>query len=267
MNRYLKSIAAVAAVVLVAIAATTLLGGRLGSRDRNGPTQSASRLADDSTEASPGAELQIAEALSAGAHSTTVFKPGFSFTVPDGWSIEETATHARIYGDLETPSIHVVDKVALLADLEETEGGRHGRFGINPLACPSWDFGTRMEAATIVDELRASPALWASEPRPVHLGSLEGLMLDVSVNPSWTGRCRPTTGAGRLVRVAVPLMLGPGGDTFGVTDSERGRLILLNRATDPPRVLMVFITNRSDFDTFFDQAMPVVGSFEFDATS
>jgi hypothetical protein len=115
-------------------------------------------------------------------------------------------------------------------------------------ACPEPHLApdaTRVDANEFRDHLQSRDGVSVTGARPITLGGLRGQQLDVTVEPGWTG-CLP--------------------HTYGENPPEDPiRYIVLDHPNGDSLVITLWAP--VDFDEFLAEAMPVVESFEFDASN
>ena len=128
-------------------------------------------------------------AIPAGTYTTATFQPSITYTVPGGWvngedlpgnfllQLEGDTRYLGIYRDATAP-------------LESAEA-------------PAPGVGTSVEAWS--DWLTAHPGLVTTEPQPVTVGGLDGVYLDIGLDPDWTVTCPYSEG-----QPVVPFIIGGG---------------------------------------------------------
>jgi hypothetical protein len=250
----IKLIAGLAAALVVAVLGYSLLPrqpGVGGTTPMPSPTPTAS--GSPSTAPSVGAVLPAwyttsevpsgPGILPAGSHTTKSFRPGFTFSVPNGWVNEQDAR----------------DYFALFPDTpaNKAEFGRSGALAqsifMGPhsspyFVCESVENNRGTTAAEMVAAVTANEVLATTGLVDVAIGGLTGKQFDVRLNPDWTGTCPPAPD-----------------DPPDLAD-VRTRVILLDA---PGRgVIVIFIGSMysADFEAFLAEAMPIVESFQFDLT-
>jgi hypothetical protein len=160
--------------------------------------------------------------LSAGTDTTLQFQPQITYTVPDGWGNWEDQPDNFL---LIPPgfSFHSDDS-----------GGSDGIGIYASIAAANTDCqateqpGVEHTAAALAAEFAQRPGLAATTPRPVTVGGLKGLVLDVRLAAGWTKTCFYSPG-----QPVVPLIRGASPDSD--LDSPIGpgivmRLYLLDHA-------------------------------------
>jgi hypothetical protein len=156
--------------------------------------------------------------LAAGTYHTTVFRTPISYTVPDGWAN---------YEDL--PGNFLL--VAPGGSLDGVDAGTSDFIGIFEGAAVAHECQERraldvgLGAAQMAAALAAREGLVVTEPVPVEVGGLTGLMIDIDLDPALPGGCE-VPGLGRI----WPLIIGNGPAEFhhGQNTTQTTRLYLLD---------------------------------------
>ena len=104
--------------------------------------------------------------------------------------------------------------------------------------------------------LTTVPGLVTTEPTPITIGGRSGQMLDISLDPAWTGTCEGDPDTNPIVTY-----LNPG---LAVRGDERTRLILLDLGDGDVVAIGTWTRDRVAFDAFMPGAMPVIESFTFE---
>ena len=149
------------------------------------------------------------EAIDAGTYTTTTFQPSITYTVPDGWVNRE-----------DLPG-----NFLLHLDGDERYLGIY-RDATAPLECeeaPDPGVGQSVEAWS--DWLTSHAGLVTTEPQPVNVGGLDGVYIDIGLDPDWTVTCPYSEG-----QPVVPFIFG-GGPSFlhhVILPGFEERLYLLN---------------------------------------
>ena len=126
-------------------------------------------------------------AIDAGTYTTTTFQPSITYTVPDGWINRE-----------DLPG-----NFLLHLDGNERYLGIY-RDATAPLECeeaPAPGVGQSVEAWS--DWLTSHPGLVTTEPQPVNVGGLDGVYIDIALDPDWTVTCPYSEG-----QPVVPFIIG-----------------------------------------------------------
>jgi hypothetical protein len=186
------------------------------------------------------------------------------YTVPDGWanmddwpdeySLMPSADYA---GDLGAPIVDQRSWHALYVRARPAPVGGEP-CSTNPAS------GAAVSAAELAAYVAGHPALEATDPAPVAVGSLTGTMVDVRLRDDWTGTCPELGGE----TPTAPLLAERSGDAWdwGIVAGERQRLIFVDLGGGA--TVMIGIddnTSPARFDELVAAAMPVISTFEFPA--
>jgi hypothetical protein len=256
MNRYAKPLLAIAAVVVIAVAGIAIVGrpsdsgvGAPASVARASPSPAPSPAPSAAPSASPSASAAFpawftpsepptgAGILPAGTSTTRSYKPGTSFTVPEGWvnDLDESIAYGLF-----------PDSKANEAEFASSGEMANGIFIVSVESpyfyCEAWEktVGTAAERAAF---LVASEAFVVSEPLDATIGDLTGKQFDMWVDPDWTATCPGDPPGSRL---------GDGRNRVTFLDTPRGVIAIAVGSKRP-----------ADFEAFLADAMPIVESFKF----
>jgi hypothetical protein len=181
--------------------------------------------------------------LPAGSHTTRNFRPGFTFTIPEGWV--NGGDEASIYGLFP-------DTPANAAEQAASDGLAHEiavfRYGSPYWICDAWEDHRGATAAEIVASLAATEAIATPEPIDVTIGGLTGKQVDVRLDPGWTETC-------------------PGDPPTLDLGDTRTRLILLDTPDTGVMFINVSSLRSADHAAFLAEAMPIIESYQFDIAS
>lgn len=246
------SIAAAAVLVVAIVGCQPTAGtGGSGSQPTIAPSGSGVGAQAEAASVSPSAAAAYpswytpesdsggAGILAAGSRATRSFVPGFTFTVPEGWVNDaDSAGFFSLFPD--TP--------ANAAEYAASGGFAHGiHMGLmdSPyFLCEALEANGGATAAEMVADLVANDAL-ATEPVDVAIGGLAGKQVDVRLDPGWTGNCP--------------------GDPAGLDLKDvRVRGILLDSPGHGVLVIFASSLHAADHEAFLAEAMPILGSFQFD---
>ena len=223
MTGALRMVAAVAAILFLAVASSVLLSRPSGPEP-----------------ASP-----IPSPVTRSIYAAN-FDPGLSLQLPAGWVNTDDSYFSF---ELEGPSGAAAGAITLRT---------------NPyLAANTADCSSATDVGTtegIIAGLTADRRLVVSEPTPVTVGGVDGQMVDVELDASWTGTC--PWSAGKPAVLLVARLSSPPGPDFGIAGLERVRLILLGRDAG---VSIGIHAPAATFESFLRVAMPIVESFRFGA--
>jgi hypothetical protein len=126
----------------------------------------------------------------------------------------------------------------------------------------------------VVEQLVADERLVTSEPQSVSVAGLDGLMLDIELDPGWTHPCpelclsQPLSGCSTNMP-AAPLLTRPSGPHFtmlGIFGEQHLRLFIYDAAGTGRSccslAIAIYAPDRPAFDAFLSDAMPIVESVE-----
>jgi hypothetical protein len=125
-------------------------------------------------------ELTCHGALEPGVYRSTILDPTIDFEITSfGWTWDYSAGSFRILATTSHQEMYSPDGIYFLPDpavasqdCEETEEPGIGR-----------------SVSDLVAWLEGAPGLAVSEPTPVDIGGLEGMQLDVQLDPGWERTC------------------------------------------------------------------------------
>lgn len=127
--------------------------------------------------------------LDAGTYTTTTFQPSITYTVPAGW-VDGEDLPGNFLLQLENDPRYI---------------GIY-RDGTAPLGCEDTGVpGVGHSIDAWADWLTSHPGLVTSEPQPVSVGGLDGVYLDIGLDPGWTTAC-PFSGGNPV----LPFIVGDG---------------------------------------------------------
>ena len=256
----IKLIAGLAAALIVAVVGYSLLP-RTSSSGGQTPAPSATATPAPTTTPAPTAAATavptaaarypawyppgaVADAngagiLAPGSHATRAFRPGFTFSAPDGW--------VNAYDEPDFFTLFP-DTPANAAEFARSEGFAQSVF-MGPhsspyFACESLENNRGTTAAEIAAAVTANEFLATTGLIDVEIGGLTGKQLDVQVDPDWTGTCP--------------------GDPPGVDlKAGRSRGVLLDAPGRGVIVIFVGSLSSAGHEAFLAEAMPIVESFQF----
>ena len=166
--------------------------------------------------------------LAAGTYRTTVFETPFTFTVPEGWSNYEDLPGNFLLlppgGDIYGVDAGTSDFVGIYQGV-----GLGANSGTN---CDAVEIGPGLDPASMVAALAAREGIIVSDPVPIEIGGLPGLMIDIVDDPSSDAGCRdpevpfPIKG---VIAGLGPLGLSPSDFAHGIVPGFTMRLFLLDR--------------------------------------
>jgi hypothetical protein len=257
VSTYLKPLLAVAAVVVIAVAGLAVLQPGAGSNVGGpaSPSPSSTPTSSPAASASPSASAVFpswfagdrtgAGILPAGSHSTESFRPGFTFSVPEGW-VNDTDS-ADFYGLFpDTPA----NEAEFALSGAPAQGIFMGMVDTPTLICDEVGETQGSTSAGLADSLVTNEALVTSEPVDVAIGGLTGTRVDSHLDPDWTGTCPPR----------------PDDPPTKDYKDYRGRFIFLDTPSGGKLLIIIDSVHAADFEAHVAEAMPIVESFQFDLT-
>jgi hypothetical protein len=186
------------------------------------------------------------------------------YTVPDGWANMDD--WPDIYSLI--PAADYAGPIGEPSDNQTTWHALDVRARPAPVGGEPCSLHPASDAAVSAAELAAyvagHPALEATDPAPVAVGSLTGTMVDVRLRDDWTATCPDLAGG----TATTPLLAERSGDAWdwGIVAGERQRLIFVDLGGGA--TVMIGIddnTSPARFDELVAAAMPVISTFEFPA--
>jgi hypothetical protein len=257
------------ALVATALAVTLLIAISLllrPSQDVGPPPPAASEQATPSPAPTSPSATAIGETppqpsgtvLTAGDHVSDL-DAGLRITVPAGWINTEAGFFEY---DLTGPAGRDAGAISFEAGpFHASQTLDCGGFGNGPYS-----------AEGIVEQLVADHRLVTSQPQSVSIADLDGLMLDIELDPAWTHPCpdlclgQPLSGCSTDMP-AAGLLTRPTGPQFtmlGIFGDEHLRLFIFDRVdagTCCRLAISIYAPDRAAFDAFLPDAMPIVLSY------
>ncbi len=186
----------------------------------------------------------------------------FSYTVPDGWS--NTSDYPDNYVLMRSADYAVAtDPKDGFKDLIEF----YARPGIG-LQDETCEPQVKPDTGRSVDELIAHvtqhPGLVASAPQPITIDGHAGQTVDVTIAPSWTGRCPEVPD--RILMLFTETgrdMTGSGLEQPGLWRTDKMRIVLLDLGDGDVMLIDLLARDPANFDALIKEAMPIVESLKF----
>ena len=121
--------------------------------------------------------------LKTGSHTTTLFKPKITYTVPAGWwNFEDLPGNFLLvppWGNLPGVNAGTSDYIGIYTSIAASAPG-----------CEEGPSRTVMRTpAAIARWIEQNPGLNASRATPVTIGGLRGLVLDIQMRKAWKEEC------------------------------------------------------------------------------
>jgi hypothetical protein len=196
---------------------------------------------------SPTGSGAVESPLPAGTHTSTLFQPAVTFTVPDGWVL---ATDSADYLQLRPAGQEIV--------------GIHLFRGVSAASqdptCPiEPQAGVGSTSSELVTWMRGLSGLVVSSPAMVTVGGLRGVSVDIAIASGWTQSCPFANGL-----PTVPLLVESGtGLRWVVAGGERLRLYLLDLPDGGTLLMDIDDFGGSQIDALMRQAAPIIRSMTF----
>jgi hypothetical protein len=116
-------------------------------------------------------------------------------------------------------------------------------------------------AAAMADWIANAPGVVSTVPLALAIGGIEGLTLDISMDPTWTESCPYTEG-----RPYFPIFTGSATGTglhWGVQPDTHMRLYILDRGDDTALVIAITAEDQATYEDLLDEATTIVESIQF----
>lgn len=127
--------------------------------------------------------------LEAGSYTTIAFQPEITYTVPAGWTnLEDLPGNFLLQKEDDPRYLGIYQNVRAPAECDEV-----------------WADGVEGSVQDLLDWYAAHPGLIVSEPEDVTIGGLDGVWIDVSMDPAWDVTCPYSEG-----QPVVPIIIGNG---------------------------------------------------------
>jgi len=158
--------------------------------------------------------------LAGGVYRTVSFSPRITYNVPSGWTNVEDLPSIFLL----VPPVGTVDGVD--ADTSDFVGIYRGVAPADPDCAKGAQKGVGQSSAALAAWLRAHEGLIATAARPVNIGGVTGLVIDLRLDPTYRGTCPYIPDRSPV----VPLLYGvqSAGVEHGINRSYTTRLYLLD---------------------------------------
>jgi hypothetical protein len=175
-----------------------------------------------------------------------------TYTVPEGWANFSDWPHW--FGLTTADSFAGTTPDSPIPDHELDIIARAGAVTVNG-RCDDVNDPEVTTVEEMVARLRELPGLVVGDALPATVAGIEGISLDLSVDSATLQPC----GSERVIPFATN-----GDSSFSVGDGSRSRLYLLPRpGGDGFFAVLLYTKDVADFDTFVEQATPVLDAFQF----
>lgn len=197
--------------------------------------------------ASPAPSGPVDSPLPAGTHTSTLFQPAVTFTVPDGWVLAaDSAGYLQLRpANQELVGIHLFRGVAAASQ---------------DATCPTEaQAGVGTTSTELVAWMRSLKGLTVSSPAMASVGDLRGVSVDIGIAPDWTQSCPFANGL-----PSVPLLVEAGtGLRWVIAGGERLRMYLLDLPDGGTLIVDLDDFDGSQIDALVTAAAPIVKSLTF----
>lgn len=180
--------------------------------------------------------------LDAGTYTTKSFAPAVTYTVPDGWTnLEDLSGNFLLEMPNDTRYLAIFQNVRAPAECEET-----------------WADGVGTSIDDIAGWLTNHPGLATTEPKPVTVGGLEGIYVDISLDPEWTVTCPYSDGL-----PIVPFIIGDGVSQVHhvILPGFEERLYLLD--WNGKNVAIEVGPEGTSLEKYLNDVLPIIESLKF----
>jgi hypothetical protein len=220
--------------------------------------------------------------LAPGRYTAANFKPfeggtrgQFAYTVPAGWAdfhFPPTWPGPDRRADLTLATVANPDSPLINVDSTIRASTMSAVIGAPPLACPDPVTASGGPAASVADWLGSRPFLAVSQRRPITIGGLSGVQIDVSVVAGFVDPCTLGSAPGAPIEYSTQIEIFGGSETgdsvtMDTATDDHARFIVLDTGDwqGYPGTLLISLTaqGQSALDVVIAQAMPVVQTFEF----
>lgn len=192
--------------------------------------------------------------LAAGRYQTTTFQPSITYTVPNGWVNGEDLPGNFLLVRAGDPQegIYGGNYVGIYRDAvaaaENCDERAEPGIGVTPQDLATWLTGRR--------------GLDATEPQPVTVGGLDGVVVDVTLDKGWRTTCSFSEG-----KPVVPLIIGSGVSDLHhvILPGMSVRLYLLATETGNVVIEVAHVPGQGTFTEYLREVVPIVQSIAFGA--
>ena len=237
------------ASILLIVACTSATGRATPSSPTSTPTPppataTSSPRADPTSSPAPSATAQPTP-LPVSTHQPADFEPSFTLAAPSDWRIvDESTEHYVVAGPDSVGTIVLQANPVIASDANGCEG----------LAA--------VDGATTVDGIVASVltnSKLVTSTSVMTVDGHEGQVIDVALDPLFSSPCNWSGGQKATLILTTQ---NPPGPFFGILNSERVRLILLDVGDDVV-LIAVSAADAAMFDELLQLAIPIIESVQF----
>ena len=181
--------------------------------------------------------------LAPGRYTTEIFSPSITYTVPEGWTNGED----------------LLGNFLLQPEGDQRFLGIYRNITV-PLPCqeePDPEVGVMVDQLS--DWYTSHPGLVTTRPEPITIGGLTGVMIDVSLDPSWTKGC---AWSGGQPSVGIIIGAGPSSLTHVLSTSRSVERLYLLEVEDGNVVIEVG-PEGMNFEAYLALVAPIIEGLEF----
>jgi len=220
--------------------------------------------------------------LEAGTYPTLFYAPrldpaatpgplygGITFTVPDGWAV--AGDHTSDVRLLRTSDYAKEGPSGPVGQSTGIEGWiRPAAVMETPMCADAADSKVERTASGLATSLSKRSALAASAVHDITIDGHAGKWVDVHLATDWTSTCGGSEPAVVLIKEAVGGAGSVGDDPYvvGISGQSRFRVVFVDigksdLGTSMTAMILVTAPDQTTFDSFVNEAMPIVQSFHF----
>jgi hypothetical protein len=180
--------------------------------------------------------------LDAGSYATSTFNPQITYTVPEGWAnLEDLPGNFLLQKTNDLRYLGVYQNVRAPAECAE-----------------AWAEGVEGGVADLTEWYTTHPGLTTTEPEAVTIGGLDGVFIDISLEPSWNVTCPYSQG-----QPVVPFIIGNGTSELHhvILPGFEERLYLLE--WNQGNVAIEVGSEGQPLDQYLTEVLPIIESLNF----
>lgn len=190
--------------------------------------------------------------LEPGQYRTSTFQPAITYTVPTGWTNTE---------DLPGNFLLHLQQDEQDGTLGGSYLGIYQNIHAAAITCDeAWEEGIGTTPTDLVAWYQSVPGLVVSEPRPVNVGGLDGLQIDLGLEPG-VDTCRYDTYEG------IPLIIGNGVSALHhvILHELDVRLVILGWGDGNVTLEITNVKQQHSAGAFRAALQPIIDSLDFGA--
>jgi len=190
-----------------------------------------------------------------------MFQPVITFTIPDGWFNNSDTAGRFELGPVNTDPLSATYSADTLSHdkrVIQIDENLAIPDGCSQQPDPSVD--RTIEAMT--QWLTSHPGLVTTQPEPVTIGGLDGVVIDISLDPAWTETC-PWSQEQPVVEFLVDGT--PAGFADAIEPGKPQRLYLLQHSTGVVFIVLAAPNRGLGLQRIVDMATPILDDIHFAA--